>query len=359
MNSPSALESGLIQKHLPILDGLRGVAVFCVILFHAGVPAPGGLGVLGFFVISGFLITWLLLREDAEHGNISLKSFYFRRTLRIFPAFYTYAALLIFVSLSLGKHILWPQAIAALIYINNYYQAIHGDPNTGFSHTWSLGIEEQFYLTWPALFFVLRRKRRGLVRVVAILIVLAWAYRAVLQFIFHVHQGWFYEAFDTRFDHLLSGCLLALVLYDVAGDSRIETYCRSGPLLLALLATLTSSVLLEFRLGSDYRDSAAFVVDPLLIAVMIPVLIAQRDRAAVRWLDTKPVRYIGRISYSLYLYQQLVIDPAMKLFRGAPLLIRASLACGVVIVVASISYFVIERPFQMLKNRPARELRHP
>jgi len=352
----STFETGLTQRHLPILDGLRAVAVFSVILLHAGLPAPGGLGVLMFFVISGFLITWLLLRENATYGEISLNNFYFRRFLRIFPAFYVYAALLICMSLIFRRHVLWAQAIASLIYANNYYQAIYGDPNTGFSHTWSLGIEEQFYLTWPALFVTLRRKKRTLVRVVTTLVLLAWLYRAALQFVFHVHQGWLYEAFDARFDHLLIGCLLALILFDSVRNARLARYCSRGDVLLATFAAFLLSVLLEFRYGSGYRDSIAFIIDPLLIAVMIPMLIAQRGKAAVRWLDASPVRYIGRISYSLYLYQQLVIGPVMKFFRWAPLYIRVALACGAVIAVASLSYFGVERPFQRLKYQNRRTI---
>src|ERR1700754_4613826 len=244
-DSPGMLASGLRRKHLPTLDGLRAVAVLLVILDHAGLPAPGGLGVLMFFVLSGFLITWLLLREDACTGTVSISDFYFRRVLRIFPAFYFYAVVILALAVWMAKEIVWPQVIASLFYVNNYYQAIQGDPASGFSQTWSLGVEEQFYLTWPALFVLLRRGGPKFRRVVAALIVGAWVYRAILQFVFHVHQGWFYEAFDTRFDHLLGGCLLALLLFKgVTG--RWERYCSSGGLLLAVCLMLVFSVYLEF-----------------------------------------------------------------------------------------------------------------
>jgi peptidoglycan/LPS O-acetylase OafA/YrhL len=352
-DSPGMLQSGLTRKHLPTLDGLRAVAVFLVILNHAGLPAPGGLGVLMFFVLSGFLITWLLLREDAASGTVSISDFYFRRVLRIFPAFYVYAAVILVLALSLARQIVWPQVIASLFYVNNYYQAIHGDPASGFSQTWSLGVEEQFYLTWPALFILLRRDGPKFRRVVAALIVGAWAYRAILQFGFHVHQGWFYEAFDTRFDHLLVGCLLALVLFKGPSE-RWERYCSSGALLAGACAMLAFSVWLESLYGAAYRDSIAFIVDPLLVAAMIPMLIAQRGRAALRWLEAGPVKYVGRVSYSAYLYQQLVTEPVMKLFRGFPLILRVALTFGAVIVVAGCSYYVIERPFLRLKDRKFR-----
>lgn len=348
-DSPGMLQSGLTRKHLPTLDGLRAVAVLLVILDHASLAAPGGLGVLMFFVLSGFLITWLLLKEDAVTGTVSISNFYFRRVLRIFPAFYAYAVLIIALALWMAKPIIWPQIAASLFYVNNYYQAIHGDPASGFSQTWSLGVEEQFYLTWPALFVLLRRDMSKFKRVVAVLIVGAWVYRAILQFAFHVHQGWFYEAFDTRFDHLLAGCLLALVLFKGVSE-RWERYCSSGWLLAAACAMLVFSVYLEFVYAAAYRDSIGFIVDPLVVAAMIPMLIAQRQRFAVRWLEAEPVRFVGRVSYSAYLYQQLVTEPVMKIFRGFPLILRVTLTVGAVIAAASCSYYVIERPFLRLKD---------
>jgi peptidoglycan/LPS O-acetylase OafA/YrhL len=351
-DSPGMLQSGLARKHLPTLDGLRAVAVLLVILLHVGLPSPGGLGVLMFFVLSGFLITWLLLRENASTGAISLSNFYFRRVLRIFPAFYAYALFAILLAVFLARRIVWPQAVASLLYVNNYYQAIYGDPSTGLSHTWSLGVEEQFYLTWPALFIWLRRDMPKFRRVVAALIVGAWVYRAILQFVFNVDQGWFYEAFDTRFDHLLVGCLLALLLFKASKErwARWERYCSSGGLLLGACLLLAFSAYLEFLYNPGYRDSIAFIVDPLLVAAIIPMLIAQRQRMAVRWLEWAPVKYVGRVSYSAYLYQQWVAQPVMKLFRGLPLFLRVALTVGAVIATASCSYYLIERPFLKLKD---------
>src|SRR5262245_22242535 len=149
----SDLQAKLSRSHIPALDGFRAIAVLLVIFYHFGFEkVPGGSGVTMFFVLSGFLITWLLLKEHEKNGKISLKGFYRRRILRIFPAFYAYWLGLVFLLLITGKSILWPHAIASFVYLTNYYNAILGDPNTGFSHTWSLAIEEQFYLLWPFFF---------------------------------------------------------------------------------------------------------------------------------------------------------------------------------------------------------------
>jgi peptidoglycan/LPS O-acetylase OafA/YrhL len=352
--SPSSLASGLSRKHIPTLDGLRAVAVGLVITLHVGLPSPGGVGVLMFFVLSGFLITWLLLAEDAVYGRISLRNFYFRRALRIFPAFYAYSGLALLILLALGKRIVWPQVWASLLYVNNYYQAIHGDPNTAFSHTWSLAIEEQFYLTWPALFIAMRRNVPRFVQLIAGLIVVVWVYRALLQFVFHFNQGWIYEAFDTRFDHLLAGCLLAVVLFRARDSAFWARVLAKGWLLALTFASLVASVLLEDCYGAAYRDSIAFIVDPLLVAALIPQLIAQRGRPLVRWLDFTWVRYLGRISYSLYLYQQLEAEPVMKWLAPFPFPIEIAGSCAAVVLTATLSYFLIERPLLRLKDRRSR-----
>src|SRR5580765_4622377 len=125
---PSSLKKGLSQSHLPGLDGLRMVAVFSVVLYHFGFQAvPGGHGVMAFFVLSGFLITWLLLKEQERFGSISLRQFYLRRALRIFPAFYFYWLLVTGALLILHIPIVWSQALTSLAYVNNYYQAIYGE----------------------------------------------------------------------------------------------------------------------------------------------------------------------------------------------------------------------------------------
>lgn len=105
---PTALARGLSRDELPALDGLRAIAAYLVVVFHFNLPwVPGGLGVLAFFVLSGFLITWLLLKEAERYGDVSLRLFYIRRALRIFPAFYVYAGGLLVALHTFGKRIVW------------------------------------------------------------------------------------------------------------------------------------------------------------------------------------------------------------------------------------------------------------
>ena len=349
---PENLKAGLQLSQLPALDGLRAVAVFLVVFYHFGFDSvPGGLGVLIFFVLSGFLITWLLLKENDKSGSISLRYFYARRSLRIFPAFYSYWLLYIGLVLIFHKRIVWNQAICAFFYVNNYFQAIHGDPNTGLSHTWSLGIEEQFYLLWAPLFLLLRKRPNRQVYVLLGLIVAVCVHRELLHFVFGVWQGYIYEAFDTRADHLLMGCLLAVLLRLGFLGGFWRAICSRLALSVITTLLLLASVALQIHFGTTYRDTVAFVVDPFLVALLIVQAIAFRGMALWRWLQFAWVRYLGRISYSVYLYQQFAMDPVRKRLAGFPVFIQLASAVAVVILLASTSYFIIERPFLNLKGR--------
>ena len=334
-----------------MIGGLRAVAVFLVIVFHSGLGwVPGGLGVLMFFVISGFLITWLLLKENARKDRVSLKRFYIRRSLRIFPAFYVYAFGLLTLLWLTHRPIDWPQAIAALSYTGNYYQALFGDPNTGLSHTWSLGIEEQFYLAWPALFVLLRNRPRALLQATSGLIGAVWIYRFILKYALHVHQGYFYEAFDTRMDHLLMGCLLAVLLFHFREHPAWSLICERPLLTLFTIALLVLSTAAEVSWGDRYRDTWGFIVNPLLCALLIPQLISLRGFAFTSWMEAPAFKYLGNISYSLYLYQQVVLEPVRKLVRFAPFPVQVILSIAVLIAVASGSYWLVEKPFLKLKD---------
>jgi len=349
-NLPANLAAGLAKSHLPSLDGLRAIAALLVVFYHYGIEScPGGLGVLAFFVLSGFLITWLLLKEEERFGAISLRRFYMRRSLRIFPAFYTYWLLLSAALLLFHKRYLVAQALASFFYVNNYYQAIQGDPNTGFSHTWSLGIEEQFYLLWPLAFLVLKRNHHRL-RFLSAGILAVMLYREALVFLVHRDQGYIYEAFDTRADQLLIGCLLAVALRQCAWSRFWRWLCSTAVLVWATIALLAASSALAVQFGTAYRDAIGFVVDPILVAALIAQTIAWPAAGLGAVLNWSWMRYLGKISYSIYLYQQVTVGPVAKLLGHWPgVALPATLLA--VIAVASASYWIVERPFLRWKDR--------
>ena len=343
----------LQESQLAGLDGLRAIAAFMVVFYHFGIPfVSGGIGVLMFFVLSGFLITWLLLRENDGMGTVSLRKFYVRRSLRIFPAFYCYAIIL-FGVVFIRRHarIVWPQALAALFYVGNYYQALNGDPNTGFSHTWSLAIEEQFYVLWPMTFLLLRRNYKRMSQFLAGAILAIWVYREALVFIFHVDQRYIYEAFDTRADHLLIGCLLAVVLKAGMFPRFWNWIAVRSWAAVVVAALLALSSALEYIYGHSYRDAISFVISPVLVAIWITQLIALRGAPLWRWTSWVWVRYLGRISYSVYLYQQLLVDVPKKLLTHLPVVLQLAATVALIVAVASMSHYFVERPFLRLKER--------
>jgi peptidoglycan/LPS O-acetylase OafA/YrhL len=352
MSLPPRLSAALRGTHLPGLDALRVLAVGLVMVYHFGFQAArGGLGVVVFFVLSGFLITWLLLRELATNDTIALGAFYRRRALRIFPAAYVYGVLLIALWLVLRRPIPWGHVLSAFLYVSNYYNALLGDPNNGFSHTWSLAIEEQFYLLWP-MALLLCHRRGWLTHKVLVGVILAiWAYRTVLAWGFDVDQAYVYAAFDTRADALLVGCLLAVLVKQERWTPVLRAVTASPMLPLVTIAAGTL-VATGDQLGIPrYRDVIAFALIPPLVAVLIVQVLALSDTAMWRWLEHPALRYLGRISYPMYLYQQVTLSPARKLLGAFPVPVQLVGAFAITIAVAALSYRFVEQPFLRMKDR--------
>ncbi|HET8947397.1 MAG TPA: acyltransferase [Candidatus Polarisedimenticolia bacterium] len=344
---PASLTSGLASRRIPGLDGMRALGSFAVIAYHYTPRwAPGGLGVMNFLVLSGFLITWLLLGEEDRKGTIGVGGFYVRRTRHIVPAFFVFmiavtAALMVF-----DKRIVWPQVITAFLFVVNYWQGIAGDPNTAFSHTWALALELQFYLLWPLLFLALRRDRRRMAGTLVVIIAAIWAYRSLMWLSGAVPQGYVYEAFDMRADHLLLGCLVAVLLK--TGSMRpIVSVLTDNPVMPLLTMTLIgASAVCEKIWGVDYRNIFGFIVNPILLMTLLLQAITFATTPGWRWLEWGWVRYLGTISYSVYLYQQVIVSPVQERlgFLPEPLTFLATLAA--VYAVSSAAYFLVEKPLR-------------
>ncbi|PYP93181.1 MAG: acyltransferase [Candidatus Angelobacter sp. Gp1-AA117] len=346
-----ALRAKLNLPNIPALDGMRAVAVFLVIIYHFGFDrVPGGLGVLIFFVLSGFLITWLLLKENDSTGQVSIRGFYIRRALRIFPAFYCFWLGTVALLAMTHRHIDWPHAFSALFYTSNYYQGIVKPPDSFVSHTWSLAIEEQFYLVWPGIFYAFRKRLKALTLLTGTIIVCAWTWRLALQFVLHVNQSYIYRAFETRIDHLMVGCLLALLIRQGTASALLSKCCRYiwAPLVPICLLFISACV---FGQSPDYRDSIGFIVEPLLIAALLVQLIYFESTALWKWTNISALRWLGRISYSLYLYQQITLHPAHRLLSRFPVVIQLLAGIAFTIVMASASFYLVEKYFLQLKRR--------
>jgi peptidoglycan/LPS O-acetylase OafA/YrhL len=332
---------------MPMLDGFRAVAAFSVVLAH-GYHLTLFDGVTAFFVLSGFLITTLLIRERDATGSISLRSFYARRTLRIFPAYYALVLASYVIDKVAGNP--WPSGLApsAVAYVVNYFNAFNGQPSTSIAHLWSLGVEEQFYLLWPALFIALSRfGMRGVQIGLATAIVGGLIWRPIAYFSGFAGQAYLYNAFDARFDNLAMGCLLATVA-QTPHAVRIASVI-AGRVWMPLI-TIGLMTAVTYGLSPLAQHLFGFTLYSFLIAVFIAQLLQQRNAAPWRVLDLAPVRFLGTISYPIYLYHGWGIGLGLWLTGWPPL---AQFLAGVVFTVlgACGSYFIVEKPFLALKQR--------
>jgi peptidoglycan/LPS O-acetylase OafA/YrhL len=325
--------------YVPALDGLRGIAILLVLFWHAGV-APRGSGHAGvtlFFVLSGYLITRLLIEEREAHGGIDLLAFYRRRILRLFPALVAVGlAVSAWYAVSGSAHLIAADVGAAWLYVTNF-MIIAGHDQGVMAHAWTLSIEEHFYLLWPA-FLILVLARWPIAGMVGLLIYIGVV--AVVHVLFWspdthhlLHKGT-----PLRLDALLLGCLLAL---------RPQ---RFGILTLAVAIGGIGLVAVS-------RDEPGMIRFALTAAALSSVVLvswaASRPSTPLAW---GPLVGMGKVSYGAYLWHAplfaLVAPQLIDL--GLPSVARAALLVPLAIIVAVASYRWIELPFLRRKRASPR-----
>jgi peptidoglycan/LPS O-acetylase OafA/YrhL len=358
-------------KYNPALDGIRALAVLAVFCHHTNAMVGGYLGVDIFFVVSGFLITGLLLEEWSASGDISIKAFYVRRAYRLLPAFYLYvlvgAVLVLLFKGAAQQHEFFRSALASLLYVVNYDRAFFHPAGGGswFGHVWSLSAEEQFYFIWPLCFVWLCRKPRLRQQLPAILLA-----AALLVFIWReivIAMGGsdlrIYFALDTRADALLIGCALGAIRYngyhfsDRGTDSAPQMpavlprwISIAGPFAFAALALIMLSAP-ALNQGITWLDRSGYT----LVAMLSGVLVLSVDPSRPSWwsgvLGSRPLAALGRISYGFYLWHFPVsaIVPRLVPRIGEPLALSVALLASVTL--AYLSALLIEHPAQ--RRRPA------
>lgn len=343
----------------PALDGLRGLAILAVMGFHARLPGTHGgfLGVDVFFVISGFLITSLLLEERRRHGSNNFKRFYIRRGLRLFPALFVLLVFYLVHALVLDgarRSNELKEIAFTLGYVMNWALSFDWVKAGNLSHTWSLAIEEQFYVLWPAaLLILLAVFRSRLLPIAATLVAAIVAIALWRARVYHPGPGIaYYRAFfglDTRGDGLLLGCLVSFVMYSSAlHQHRIFKALMSVGAVVASVAIAAIMIMGRNQLAAYYYDRylISFVVAG--VAVIVAHVVMAPASAIARLLSLRPLVWLGRISYSLYLWH---IPVFLAVGRRDFSLPTTALRVGLSVAIASLSFSVIEQRFLRLKVR--------
>ncbi len=357
-------------RYLPALDGLRALAVAGVICYHGGLTwaAGGFLGVDAFFVLSGFLITTLLLTEWRSSmrgtewspiGHIDLKAFWARRARRLLPALLlVLSAVALYAAVVAAPEELRTirgDGIASLLYVANWrfifsgqsYFAQFGAPSP-LRHFWSLAIEEQFYLLWPLIVFGFLRWRRGSVRALATFSVIAATASAVLMVLLYEpgqDPSRVYYGTDTRASSLLVGALLAMLMMrrPVVEGRRARTALHGAAIASFLVLGYWWSTATEH---SDFLYRGGFVIAAVLVAVVVASVAQPESGLLGRALSWSPLRFVGRISYGLYLWHWPVfvaLSPARVPYDGYELF---AIRLAATFALATLSYHLVEMPIR-------------
>lgn len=338
------------DEHRPALDGVRGIAVVAVLLNHTTRRAVGGfLGVDLFFVLSGFLITSLLLREHERSDGIDLRAFYVRRAVRLMPA--TLCALgLAGLMFAIGRGCTpLPFAYVAavvLFYGSNWLQAIWPGSMGVLGHTWSLSIEEQYYFLWPVLVRWRLRSSAGvrsLARIASAMIAAVVVYRAVALLAGASTESLYVQTF-SRIDAIMVGCLGALAVRTTADHPMLRLLGNQG-VAAASLATFAVMVATTPRLGPFLYLGGFLIVAVISLSL---VLFAARPDATQtllgRALGAWPLVICGRVSYGLYLYHFVIMRGLGPEPGTAPSVRQLALEVVLYSVITWISFVFVERP---------------
>jgi peptidoglycan/LPS O-acetylase OafA/YrhL len=338
------------------LDGLRAVAIVAVLGTHFGFFGPiAVIGVDLFFVISGFLITWLLLRERTGSGSVALGAFWTRRALRLLPALacaMAFACAMATMASPALRHETMSGLPWVTFYLANWHMAAHGGQGLGLlAHTWSLSIEEQFYLFWPLIVTLVAYKAIRSRHAVAVILGILAATDMVYFFWAMNHWGGAYYRTDTHAMGLLAGCALAFV---VNHDGRVPVL--GGEWERRAQAAATGALVIFAVLCVSQRGRPIMMVGGTLASIILVTGIVLAPMGTLtRLLSTRGPVWIGRRSYGIYLYHYplaLVFVGAHR-FHGIESAGAVAICIAASLLLAAASYRWIELPFLRLKSRVA------
>jgi peptidoglycan/LPS O-acetylase OafA/YrhL len=351
----TAIPPVLQNSYYPSLDGIRGVAIIMVVLAHLNLTSNavyhilfnGELGVLIFFVLSGFLITTLCIKEKVVSGDISLRSFYIRRVLRIFPVAYLFLAVLIALNLIFKLNIGYINILGAALYLMNfssYFRRYNFAYQTG--HFWSLAVEEQFYLIFP----IILKKNQNAFLVVLLGIIFLLPLLITLQYFHLFPSGWIFVAFThylIKFQAIAVGCLFSILVFKYSAYINIASSTR------LILNVLAFGLILFVRYDNFFSVGNIFA--GLLISFLAGYIIVSNIVPGTdlfyKILNTKFLKTTGVLSYSIYIWQQLFTynDKRLPAFMVT---FPTNIIC--LVIVSCLSYYFYESFFLRLKSKFSR-----
>lgn len=348
MNSSTIPQSTFHLGYRPALDGIRGFAVLWVIGFHYELRfgRDGLFGVDMFFALSGFLITVLLMEEWERAGSIQLKYFYIRRILRLYPALVV--LLIVFYSEAPRTYI-----VSTLLYFTNWVKALHLQPDSLFlDHTWSLSVEEQYYLFWPMILIALLRARLPKKIIVFIPLFLGVASALSRIIVWNSTHDWFrvYMGTDLHADGLLIGSAFGLMtVYGFLPDFSKFKHIFSLITIITLL--LAVWLLIENQLTQSFIPVFGDLGVSLGTIVIISRLVNYPSIIVSKIFSFPPLVKTGVISYGLYLWHAPVGELMDRVGFAWPPLLLIGVKIFLTFLAAGLSYWLVEKPFLRLKKR--------
>ena len=349
--------------YMPGLDGLRALSIITVLVAHLGFDkiVPGGLGVTIFFFVSGFLITRILVGEqNKSEGRIDLGPFYMRRFLRLMPALAVFIIGSWLLITPFGGKPLPAHVAASSLYFVNYYDVLDnwfGWPErlVPWGHLWSLAVEEHFYLIFPAALALFGRTHSARMQLIIGAIVASALWRVVAISVLGWPDQYTYQTTDCRLESIAWGCLLAVMLDGAPRQNARLSWLVGWPWLAAGVGAILFT--LVYR-DEAFRSTWRYSVQGGALFVLVLNLYALRSlRFGIDLLEIKPLRWIGRLSYSLYLWHWPMIWIAQKITGVDPDAgQKLSIPMMAVVVMFSFgfacaSYYGVERPLFALRKK--------
>jgi len=377
LKSSETTASPPILGRQPSLDGIRGVAILAVLAIHFDWPwLPGGfLGVDIFFTLSGFLITTLLLEERFVNGKISLKRFFFRRGIRLYPALVALVIVSTVYTLRFHRETSMSSMlgidVGVLTYVSNWQILAESlkEWYGGMWHTWTLSIEAQFYLVWALVIAFFSRRISGpemrsrLIRILSLaafgIAIVSASWRAIL---WAKGDSWLrlYLGSDTRLDGLMIGACSGLFRLDSLTSATPPAIVLADRMVLSAFEVFCASViaflLIILPWHSGLPGMSAFPITSLATAALILTTTMRKDTLFTNVLRMRILRWFGLISYSLYLWHipaARIVSSSRLIAAGLPYPLAEFIRFGTTVVIALAFYLLIEKPFLRLKTRLA------